>query len=102
MLIFAIKSKKTMASKRVLKQNVKSICNDLLSECVAAYLYSGRIDAENSSALIKSIVDIRNDFVSRIDHPEPGMKAKEYYSQLSHDFSEHIYEVIDQICNLCE
>lgn len=91
-----------MASKRELKQSVKAICNDLLSECVAAYLYSGRIDPENSAALINSIIGIRSDFVSRIDHPEPGMKAKDYYSNLQHDFSKHIYEVIDQICNLCE
>ena len=91
-----------MASKRELKQSIKTICNDLLSECVAAYLYSGRIDEKNSEALLRCIVGIRNDFVSRISHPEPGMDRKVYYDRLSQDFSQHIYEVIDQICNLCE
>lgn len=91
-----------MASKRVLKQSVKSICNDLLSECIAAYLYSGRIDERNSEALLQSIIGIRNDFVSRISHPEPGMKPKEYYDDLSRDFSKQICEAIDQISNLCE
>ena len=91
-----------MASKRTLKHTINSICNDVLSECIAAYLYSGRIDQENVDALIKSIIGIRNDFVSRISHPEPGMSAKAFYDDLANDFNKQICEVIDQIGNLCE
>ena len=96
------KIKKAMASKRELKRNVKAICNDLLSECVAAYLYNGRIAPENSEALIRSVIGIRNDFVSRIAHPEPGMAAQAYFGNLQRDFNKQLYEVIDQITNLCE
>ncbi|MBR5687918.1 MAG: hypothetical protein IKX36_08160 [Prevotella sp.] len=91
-----------MASKRTLKQTVNSICNAVLSECIAAYLYSGHIDQKNADALIDSIIGIRNDFVSRISHPEPGMPAKTFYNDLANDFNKQICEVIDQIGNLCE
>ena len=91
-----------MPNKKNLKRTINNICNDVLSECVAASLYGGNTDPSNVEALITSIIITRNDFVSRISHPEPGMKAKEYYDHLATDFSKQMGEILDQINSLNE
>lgn len=91
-----------MPNKRDLKKTINNICNDVLSECVAASLYSGNADPSNVEALVTSIIITRNDFVNRISHPEPGMKPKLYYDKLASDFSKQMTEILDQINALIE
>jgi hypothetical protein len=40
---------------------------------------------------------MREDFVSRISHPEPGMKKQEYYKDLREKFISQAQELADQI-----
>jgi hypothetical protein len=44
-----------------------------------------------------SIVKIHNNYISRISHPEPGMKAKDYFKDLREKYSAEIGEILDQI-----
>lgn len=91
---------KDMANRKLLKKTINGICSDIFAECVAASLYSGKPHSDNVDSLLESIIKTRNDFVSRISHPEPGMKPKVYYDHLAKDFAEHISEYVDYIVNL--
>ena len=102
---FAFKDNKKpqiMPNRKDLKSTINSICSDVFAECVAMSLYHGNAHEDNVEALLKSILAIRNDFISRISHPEPGMKKKVYFDHLANSFAEQISEVIDQISNLSE
>jgi hypothetical protein len=40
---------------------------------------------------------MRNNFVRRISHPEPGMSAKAYYKDLKEKFAAQASELLDQL-----
>jgi hypothetical protein len=40
---------------------------------------------------------MQDNFIRRISHPEPGMKAKEYYENLWKEFCAQVGEIQDQI-----
>jgi len=42
-------------------------------------------------------VKMQADFISRISHPEPGMKPKEYYKDLKDKFAAQASDILDQI-----
>ncbi len=86
-----------MANKRNLKRNIHLICDDLFAECVAASLYGQNRDSAES--LIYSTIKLQRDFISRISHPEPGMKASFYFKKLKEDFINQVSEIDDQISN---
>jgi hypothetical protein len=69
----------------------------LFANAVAVSLYGTNRNAENDEALIQSILSMREDFVSRISHPEPGMKKQEYYKDLREKFISQAQELADQI-----
>ena len=86
-----------MASKRLLKQKIDLIWEGLFAECVAASLYGQ--NRESAEALIYSTIKMRNNFIRRISHPEPGMAAKTYYKDLREKFAAQASELLDQINN---
>ena len=88
---------KTMASKRQLKQRINLICDELFAECVAASLYGQ--NRESAEALIYSTIKMRNNFIRRISHPEPGLPAKTYYKDLKEKFTSQASELLDQLNN---
>lgn len=89
-----------MAKKRDLKQTINYICSELFAEAVAASLYGATTNTESIEELFSTILVTRDDFVKRISHPEPGMKAKKYYDKLIMDFNDRVSDIIDQIGNL--
>ena len=91
-----------MPKRKELKKTINTICSDVFAECVAMSLYHGNANESNVEALLSSIMAIRDDYISRISHPEPGMKSKVYFDHLASSFAEHISEVIDQISILSE
>ena len=88
---------KTMASKRHLKQTINLISEELFAECVAASLYGQNRDS--AEALIYSTIKMRNNYIRRISHPEPGMSAKAYYKGLKDKFAAQASEMLDQLNN---
>ena len=86
-----------MASKRHLKQTINLICEELFAECVAASLYGQ--NRESAEALIWSTLKMRNNYIRRVSHPEPGMPAKVYYKDLKEKFSAQVSELLDQLQN---
>ena len=88
---------KIMANKRNLKHGINLFCDELLAECIAASLYGQ--NRSTAEALVFSTVQMRNDFIRRISHPEPGMDAKQYFKVLKDDFMVQAAEIIDQLNN---
>ena len=86
-----------MASKRTLKKKINLICEELFAEGVARSLYGHDAQKDNGQAILFSIVKMQNNYISRISHPEPGMKAKDYFKDLREKYSAEIGEILDQI-----
>ena len=84
-------------NKRSLKKTINVVSDQLFENAVAVSLYGNNRNAENDQALIESIINMRNDFVSRISHPEPGMKKQEFYKDLRDKFISQAQELADQI-----
>ena len=89
-----------MANKRSLKHAINLICEELFAEAVAASLYGNEQVNENADALLFSIIRLQSNYINRISHVEPGMKAKQYFKDLRDKFSAEAGEIIDQINNL--
>lgn len=89
-----------MPNRRDLKRTIQTICDDVFAECIAISLYEGGVHQEDVESLLTSIIVTRNDFISRISHPEPGMNKKKYFDKLAQDFAERISEIIDHMGNL--
>ncbi len=86
-----------MANKRSLKLAIRLICEELFAEAVALSLYGTQIQQERAQALMFSIVKMEDEFIRRISHPEPGMKARLYYKDLREKFSAHASDIMDQL-----
>ncbi|HEY9543210.1 hypothetical protein [Prevotella sp.] len=89
-----------MASKRTLKHQINYICSELFAECVAAALYNKKANDSSFDAILTSIMVVNSEFIKRVSHPQPGMKAKLYYKDLILGFNKQIDEIIDQISAL--
>ena len=86
-----------MMNKRSLKKAINAVSDQLFANAVAVSLYGSNRNPENDEALINSILTLREDFVSRISHPEPGMKKQAYYKDLRDKFITQAQEIADQI-----
>ncbi len=88
-----------MANKRILKKQIKLVCESLLTESIAQSLYDS-VDMANVEALLYSILKTQSEYLCRVSHVEPGMKAKQYFNCLFKDFDNDISSIVDQINNL--
>ena len=89
-----------MANKRQLKHAIKLICGELFAECVATSLYGPTDIKENYEALLFSIIKMQDNYISRVSHPEPGMKAALYYKDLKEKFNAEVDDIVNQINSL--
>ena len=89
-----------MANKRTLKHAINLICAELFAEAVAASLYGNEKNQENADAVLHSIIRLESNYISRISHVEPGMKASNYFRDLRENFTKEADEIIDNINNL--
>lgn len=87
-------------NKRDLKKLVNYTCSELFAECVAQSLYNATPEKNDADALLKSIVKMHQDFICRISHIEPGMKAKVYFKAFKEKFDQQTEELVDQILNM--
>lgn len=90
----------TMANKRDLKRGINYICSELFAECVATSMYGDNVDKANVDTLLKSLLRMHSDYIMRVSHPEPGMKAKKYYKVLINSFNNEVNDIVDAISNL--
>jgi hypothetical protein len=86
-----------MANKRTLKRAIRLICEELFSEAVAVSMYGPESNKGNAEALLFSIIKLEDEYISRISHSEPGMKACQYYKDLREKFSAQVSDILDQL-----
>ncbi len=85
-----------MAKRRTTKRYIHKICTELWAECVATSLY-GNVNENNVEAVLHSIIKTEKEYISRISHCEPGLKAKVYFADVKSKFATSASEIIDQI-----
>lgn len=88
-----------MAKRRTAKRYIANVCTELWADCVALSLYTSAPNS-NVEALLRSIVKLENEYISRICHVEPGVKAKDYFKKLYDSFNGCACDIADQINNL--
>ena len=86
-----------MANKRTLKKGINVICETLFAESLAVSLYGTEENKKNADNLTAAIVKMQMHYLSRVSHPEPGMKPKQYYKDLREKFGKEVTEILDQI-----
>ncbi len=83
-------------NKRYLKQDFNYICDLLLIECVNA----PKVDDNEKDALLADIMALRQDYLSRVSHPEPGLSQKAYFKAIVTEFQEKVEEMFQRIYHL--
>ena len=89
-----------MANKRTIKKAINAVCESLFAEAIAASLYGNEPRHDNADTVLSGIIRMEADYLSRVSHIEPGMKAKLYFADLRKKFSAEVIELTDQINNL--
>ena len=95
--IYNLKNITTMAKRRELKKGINFLCGELFAECVAIMHYQKPPPQEDVDNVMTNILQLQDDMLNRVSHPEPGMKAKAYFKKLRADMVGHTEEIVEQI-----
>lgn len=88
-----------MASRKNLKKNVNYIASELFAECLVNSLYVPGTDKAKADELMSTILNMQDEFLSRISHTQPG-NVKGYYKKFNEDFNAKVDEIIEAMNNL--
>lgn len=88
-----------MANRRNLKKSINHIASELFTECLVNALYVPGTDKDKADQLMGEILDMQNEFLSRVSHTEPG-NVKGFYKKLKVDFNAKVGEIIDKLGKL--
>lgn len=84
-----------MANRKNLKKTIKYVTGELFADCAALTLCQECDDA-TLSALMAEIIDLHNDFVSRLSHVEKGQE-KLFFKKLHEEFTAKADALCDRI-----
>ena len=89
-----------MANKRDLKRTINYITSELFAETVAASLYNGKPSQEDVDGILSAIVMINGDYISRVSHPEPGIKkaGQQCFRRECCDSGEFLVQRMQTLC----
>lgn len=90
-----------MANKRTLKKTVNYIAGELFTECIVVKNFIPNVNEEKVNNLMVKVLYMQDEFIRRINHPEPG-NIKGSYKKLRKDFNEQLDKLIEEIGNLHE
>lgn len=88
-----------MASIRILKKDINRFAFDLLQECFSYRHYKDDLSEDRFDEIIKRIVHLRNDLITRANHPENDADSdslKAHYKKVQQDLlglAEHLEEL---------
>jgi len=88
-----------MASIRLLKKDINRLAFNLLSECFAIKHYNKGISEDEYDTVIKKIVFLRNDLISRTNHPEQDAgtdSIKAHYQSVQKDLID-LFDVVEKL-----
>lgn len=86
--------------RRELKKVINLIAADLFAECVFAQHYKSTDNPDDVDNVMRNILLMRDDMVSRISHVEPGCNAKIFFGKLKSDLNRTTDEIVEQIKGL--
>ena len=86
-----------MTNKRTLKRIIHGVCEELFAEAMALSLYGAQGQKDNATAQLFAILKMEDDYLRRVSHPEPGMKANKYYKALRESFAAQVSDIMDQM-----
>lgn len=81
--------------KRRLKKTVNYVLGDLFTATLALDL-SGNVDKDNIAAIQSKILDVYNDYISRLSHIEPG-SSKLFFKNYIDGLNKEIVDIADDI-----
>lgn len=84
-----------MANRRKLKKSIKQITGDLFADCVALSMCQ-QADQETLEGLMKEVITLHTEYVSRISHTEKKAEQK-FYQQLKKEFTEKANDLSERI-----
>ncbi len=88
-----------MASRRNLKKSINYIVGELFAECLINGLYVPDTDKQKADELMTEILNMQDEFISRISHTGAG-NVKGFYKKLRTDFDAKTNEIIDAMGKL--
>ena len=81
-----------MANKRDLKKSINYIVGDLFQECLVLKLIK-KADSAKADEILTDILNLQNEFLARVNHPQPGC-IKGFYRKLYSDFGDGVDAII--------
>lgn len=88
-----------MASRKNLKKVIAFIVDELATEAFFAS-YDAKNNAEAWVDLFNKIFALNKEYVSRVNHVEPGMPAKKYFNALCDSFNADAKALHDEVAAL--
>lgn len=88
-----------MAKRRELKKAINDVSSVLLIECIAAQQSHPNVAAADIENIVKSIMLMQDDFVSRLSHVDKT-QVRRFFTQLHDDLAVSTNEIIDAIYHL--
>jgi hypothetical protein len=88
-----------MASIRLLKKDINKLVFNLLQECFAYRHFSDDLSEDRFDEVIRRLVLLRNDLISRTNHPESDGESeslKAHYQQVQRDLLQ-LAEVVEEL-----
>jgi len=84
-----------MASRKHLKKSIKNVTGSLFADCVALTMCQ-QGNGETLEALMREIIELNTDFVTRISHTERGAE-RAFYQALCKEFTEKANDLSERI-----
>ena len=92
-----------MANKRDIKKDVDFLVGEVISDCYTYLLIHGDKNREKVVEIIESIVNKRNDFISRVNNPDKNFDSKQikaHYKAINVDLLTAIDESFSNLSKL--
>ena len=84
-----------MANIRTLKKTMNYIIYELCTETLVAEILK-KADPIKTDEILTDLLQLQQDFVSRVSHTEPG-NVKGYYNQFYKDFNDRVDAIVAKI-----
>ena len=88
-----------MANRKDLKKAINYIAGELFTECIICSLNLSEEGKQKADKVMTDILNMQNEFISRISHTEPG-NVKGFYKKLREDFSTQVNGIVTAIGQL--
>ena len=85
-----------MASRKNYKKVITYIADQLATQAFFAS-YESKADAAEWIDVFNAIFALNKDYVARVSHVEPGLRARKYFDTLSISFNEDAKAILDKI-----